>query len=72
VIVAFRAVNTLLADELQVIHALSIVAKTPSQWEENSVITRSPPCLGGEGKRQSTPSSVGEEGIRELSEESQR
>jgi hypothetical protein len=58
-----RTVNTLLAEELQVIHALSIVAKTPSQWEENSVVAKSPPCLGGEGKksRPSSPLPEGEE-----------
>ncbi len=54
-----RAVNTILADELEgPVHALSIVAKTPKQWEkmaekangeQNIVITPSPNCKGGDG-----------------------
>ncbi len=42
-----RLVNKILEEELKIIHALSITAKTPAQWEENSVIEKSPPCLGG-------------------------
>eukprot|EP00602_Paraphysomonas_sp_CaronLab_P003526 CAMPEP_0185025604 /NCGR_PEP_ID=MMETSP1103-20130426/8501_1 /TAXON_ID=36769 /ORGANISM="Paraphysomonas bandaiensis, Strain Caron Lab Isolate" /LENGTH=111 /DNA_ID=CAMNT_0027558843 /DNA_START=46 /DNA_END=381 /DNA_ORIENTATION=- len=43
-----RLVNGILQEELKNdIHALSILAKTPEQWEENSTVTKSPPCLGG-------------------------
>ncbi|KAL5018659.1 hypothetical protein ScPMuIL_004381 [Solemya velum] len=44
-----RLVNAALDEELKMgIHALSIVAKTPSQWEESGhVIPKSPPCKGG-------------------------
>ena len=43
-----RAVNDCLKEELaQSVHALSIVAKTPAQWAENSKVEKSPPCLGG-------------------------
>jgi BolA-like protein 1 len=52
-----RKVNSVLADELQKeggIHALSIVAKTPAQWNEmvksgKAVIEPSPKCRGGDG-----------------------
>lgn len=52
-----RKVNSVLADELQReggIHALSIVAKTPAQWNEmvksgTAVIEPSPNCRGGDG-----------------------
>ena len=54
-----RTVNTILADDLQgPVHALSIVAKTPKQWErmaekangeQNIEITPSPNCRGGDG-----------------------
>jgi BolA-like protein 1 len=54
-----RLVNTILADELSQsgpIHALSIVAKTPAQWQQQqqqngttTTIEPSPPCLGGDG-----------------------
>ena len=53
-----RLVNTILADELSQsgpIHALSIVAKTPAQWQQQqqlkstTAIEPSPPCLGGDG-----------------------
>ena len=41
-----REVNSLLGDELKSgVHALSIVAKTPSQWTGN--VVKSPTCLGG-------------------------
>lgn len=47
-----RIVNDLLQNELQTsVHALSIVAKTPAQWEESSkVVEASPACRGGFGK----------------------
>lgn len=47
-----RTVNDILKEELASgVHALSIVAKTPDQWE-NSVktISPSPQCRGGFGK----------------------
>ncbi|KAM4013470.1 bolA-like protein 1 [Anomaloglossus baeobatrachus] len=43
-----RLVNDLLKDELAgPVHALSIQAKTPQQWEENPTINESPGCMGG-------------------------
>ncbi|XP_046993730.1 bolA-like protein DDB_G0274169 [Schistocerca americana] len=47
-----RIVNEILKDELKNgVHALSIVAKTPKQWEESSKeVTSSPACKGGFGK----------------------
>lgn len=47
-----RMVHDLLKLELQHdIHALSIVAKTPEQWEESDkTLTSSPACRGGFGK----------------------
>nr|SVE84646.1 EOG090X0K4K [Daphnia pulex] len=47
-----RLVNEVLCDELKNgVHALSIVAKTPSQWEGSSKVTeKSPACKGGFGK----------------------
>ncbi|XP_018323248.1 bolA-like protein DDB_G0274169 isoform X1 [Agrilus planipennis] len=47
-----RLVNNLLKDELQSgVHALSIVAKTPEQWQESDkIIESSPNCRGGFGK----------------------
>ena len=44
-----RAVNAVLSDELAgPVHALSIVAKTPQQWEASGgVISSSPNCMGG-------------------------
>mmetsp|Transcript_8747 Transcript_8747/g.11018 ORF Transcript_8747/g.11018 Transcript_8747/m.11018 type:complete len:165 (+) Transcript_8747:103-597(+) len=49
-----RMVNSILAEELEgPVHALSIVAKTPKQWEkmteENIEISPSPSCRGGDG-----------------------
>ena len=32
------------------VHALSIVAKTPTQWAKASHISPSPPCLGGSNR----------------------
>lgn len=50
-----RTVNTLLAEYLEgPVHALSIVAKTPQQWqtmqERNQSVAPSPNCRGGDGK----------------------
>ncbi|CAD0197395.1 unnamed protein product [Chrysodeixis includens] len=47
-----RLVNDILKEELQTgVHALSIVAKTPQQWESSDkVIESSPNCKGGFGK----------------------
>ncbi|XP_052070579.1 DNA-binding transcriptional regulator BolA-like [Mytilus californianus] len=46
-----RMINENLADELQgSVHALSITAKTPKQWEDSGqVVGKSPPCQGGSG-----------------------
>jgi BolA-like protein 1 len=45
-----RLINTALKEELDgPVHALSIVAKSPSQWSANSEITPSPNCKGGDG-----------------------
>ena len=48
-----RAINETLCEELAgSVHALSIVAKTGSQWSNmsNTNIDPSPPCRGGFGK----------------------
>ena len=47
-----RAVNALLSEELEgPIHALSIKAKTPEQWEKSGgMVDASPKCLGGSKK----------------------
>lgn len=47
-----RLVNTTLDEELKTgVHALSIVAKTPTQWSENpQQMESSPACRGGFGK----------------------
>jgi BolA protein len=43
-----RIINSALADELKGgVHALSIVAKVPAQWEQGPEVTPSPKCLGG-------------------------
>lgn len=44
-----RLVHQLLADPLaHGVHALSVHAYTPAQWEERGhVVPNSPPCLGG-------------------------
>lgn len=45
-----RTVNALLSDDAGKlpVHALSIVAKTPAQWEKSGgAVGKSPPCLGG-------------------------
>jgi len=43
-----RAVNECLIDELKTdIHSLSITARTSSQWSQNSIVEKSPNCLGG-------------------------
>jgi len=45
-----RLVNDILKEELSTsVHALSIIAKTPEQWTENSNVGKSPPCAGGAG-----------------------
>lgn len=45
-----RLINNTLSQELEgPVHALSIVAKSPSQWENNSLIPPSPSCKGGDG-----------------------
>lgn len=47
-----RLVNEILKYELEHgVHALSIVAKTPCQWENNDkIVEPSPNCRGGFGK----------------------
>ena len=43
-----RLVNAALADELSgPVHALSISAKTPDQWEKHAKVHETPNCLGG-------------------------
>ncbi|XP_075137249.1 bolA-like protein 1 [Leptodactylus fuscus] len=43
-----RLVNDVLKEELAgPVHALSIEAKTPQQWEENPTVSKSPACMGG-------------------------
>eukprot|EP00111_Clytia_hemisphaerica_P020135 TCONS_00059344-protein len=43
-----RLVNETLKEELASgVHALSIQAKTPEQWESNPKISESPNCMGG-------------------------
>ncbi|KAJ2952016.1 hypothetical protein O0L34_g4276 [Tuta absoluta] len=47
-----RLVNNVLAEELKTsVHALSIIAKTPEQWEASEkIVESSPTCRGGFGK----------------------
>ncbi|GJQ74716.1 hypothetical protein Trydic_g21567 [Trypoxylus dichotomus] len=47
-----RLINDILKDELQSgVHALSIMAKTPEQWEiSDKIVESSPNCRGGFGK----------------------
>ncbi|WP_394828493.1 BolA family protein [Pendulispora albinea] len=43
-----QMVYRVLKDELaQGVHALSIVSKSPSEWEHEANVPASPPCLGG-------------------------
>jgi BolA protein len=50
-ILRHRLVNTILKEELaNDIHALSIQAKTQSQWDKDSNVVNTPNCLGGSGK----------------------
>jgi stress-induced morphogen len=50
-----RLINAALADELKgPVHALSIIAKTPAQWQAmidsgKVTIPKSPNCMGGDG-----------------------
>jgi stress-induced morphogen len=50
-----RLINAALADELKgPVHALSIIAKTPAQWQTmvdsgKVTIPKSPNCMGGDG-----------------------
>ncbi|XP_076652041.1 bolA-like protein DDB_G0274169 isoform X3 [Halictus rubicundus] len=46
-----QMINNLLQAELEGgVHALSIVAKTPDQWEDNNKVSPSPACRGGFGR----------------------
>ncbi|CAE7830849.1 BOLA1 [Symbiodinium microadriaticum] len=57
-----RTVNHMLADELAMgVHALSIVAKTPTQWEENMTVSPSPNCLGGSAAEKKNTANEGKE-----------
>eukprot|EP00128_Syssomonas_multiformis_P002852 Colp12_sorted_trinity150504_noHs@32461 len=43
-----RMVNKVLKEELASgVHALSIHAKTPAQWEASNTVDKSPNCMGG-------------------------
>lgn len=45
-----RLINSALEEELAgPVHALSIVAKSPAQWEKNQQVSPSPSCKGGDG-----------------------
>jgi stress-induced morphogen len=45
-----RLINGTLAAELEgPVHALSIIAKSPSQWANNPSVPASPNCRGGDG-----------------------
>ena len=45
-------INDIVKEKLEgnFVHALSIVAKTPSQWNANYKVEPSPNCKGGFGK----------------------
>ncbi|XP_038222900.1 bolA-like protein DDB_G0274169 [Zerene cesonia] len=47
-----RLINDILKEELQSgVHALSIIAKTPEQWDKSDkIVDSSPNCRGGFGK----------------------
>lgn len=47
-----RLINDLVKQKLDgnFVHALSIEAKTPAQWDENYKVDPSPNCRGGFGK----------------------
>jgi len=49
-----RLINNALDEEFKRkgLHALSIMAKTPEQWEKNNFIPDSPNCRGGSKKAQ--------------------
>ena len=49
-----RKINSILNEELgSGVHALSIVAKTPKQWQDSGENPgKSPPCRGGRAGRQ--------------------
>jgi len=43
-----RLINEALREELQgPVHALSIVGKTPDQWNQSPQVSKSPRCMGG-------------------------
>ncbi|WP_404402129.1 BolA/IbaG family iron-sulfur metabolism protein [Idiomarina seosinensis] len=42
-----RAINKVLADELQQIHALALHTYTPAEWTQQGQAPDSPNCLGG-------------------------
>ena len=45
-----RLVNGALSEELDgPVHALSIIAKSPAQWEKSQSVPPSPNCQGGDG-----------------------
>ncbi|XP_054260089.1 DNA-binding transcriptional regulator BolA-like isoform X2 [Macrosteles quadrilineatus] len=46
-----QAINSLLTEELKTcVHAISIDAKTPDQWNANPEVNPTPKCLGGFGR----------------------
>jgi stress-induced morphogen len=43
-----RLVHAILKDELAGgVHALTMTSRTPAEWASDSVVSASPPCLGG-------------------------
>ena len=42
-----RLINKILAEELEVIHALALHTMTPEEWAEKGESPKSPPCMGG-------------------------